>query len=330
MKDFGESWRDFPDYIIGITERIWEQRGVGTLNRYYAPDIPVRTPMGLARGNQATIASTLATLHEFSDRQLFAEDVIWCGDEVNGYLSSHRSVSTGTHTGEGIFGAPTGRSFTIRVIADCAARAGTIDDEWLVRDYGGLVLQLGMTPRAAAQLLIDRQGGPVSCDRPFTPAIDVPGPYQSSGNDNAWGERYESVLGALMNHDFDRIAAHYDRAVQTAYAGAVNGISHRSAEDFWIGLRASFPDATFRVHHRIGMDGGMLSPRAAVRFSLDGTHSGWGRFGEPTGAPVHVMGIAHAEFGPFTAPGSTIPGSVRRECALIDDVAIWKQILIAT
>ena len=43
MKGFSNRWKDFPDYIIGITKEIWEDRGVGTLNHYYAPDIPVRT-----------------------------------------------------------------------------------------------------------------------------------------------------------------------------------------------------------------------------------------------------------------------------------------------
>ena len=51
MKGFSNRWKDFPDYIIGITQEIWEHRGVGTLNHYYADDIPVRSPMGVQRGN---------------------------------------------------------------------------------------------------------------------------------------------------------------------------------------------------------------------------------------------------------------------------------------
>ena len=33
MKGFSNRWKDFPDYIIGITKEIWEDRGVGTLAR---------------------------------------------------------------------------------------------------------------------------------------------------------------------------------------------------------------------------------------------------------------------------------------------------------
>ena len=42
MKGFSNHWKDFPDYIIGITKEIWEDRGVGTLHDYYAKDIVVR------------------------------------------------------------------------------------------------------------------------------------------------------------------------------------------------------------------------------------------------------------------------------------------------
>ena len=37
----------------------------------------------------------------------------------------------------------------------------------------------------------------------------------------------------------------------------------------------------------------MLSPRAAVRWSLSGKHEGWGMFDEPSGAEVYVMGFTH-------------------------------------
>ena len=61
--------------------------------------------------------------------------------------------------------------------------------------------------------------------------------------------------------------------------------------------------------------------RAAVRWSLWGKHDGWGAFGAPSHAPVYVMGITHAEFGPW---------GLRREYTLYDETAIWKQIVMHT
>lgn len=325
MKGFDPRWRDFPDYIIGITREIWEDRGVATLRHYYSDDIPVRSPMGVQRGNVQVMASTMATIHEFPDRELLGEDVIWSEHET-GLLSSHRLLTRATHTQDGAFGAATGKHWVVRVIADCAARADTIFDEWLVRDYGGIVRQLGLDPRDYAAHLIDREGGPARAVRPFTPEIDVQGDYRGSGNDNAWGLRYETLLSRIMGKDFAVIHSDYDRAAIGEYPGATTAIGREAVTRFWVGLRSAFPNAEFRIHHRIGMDGDMMPPRAAIRWSLDGLHEGWGAFGAPTGVRVHVMGMSHAEFGPF-GPGGV---GLRREFTLYDEVAIWKQILMAT
>ncbi|CUH47170.1 ester cyclase [Ruegeria atlantica] len=318
---YSNKWKDFPDYIIGITKEIWEDRGTETLNRYYASNIPVRTPMGISQGNQGVIASTMATCHEFPDRQLFAEDVIWSNSEEDGHLSSHRLLTTATHLQDGQFGKASGKKWVVRVIADCAAKGETIYDEWLVRDYGGLVRQLGMEPEEYTRELIMAEGGPDKATRPFTPDIDVDGGYHGTGNENEWGARYAETLARIMDKDFNHILADYDRAVIGDYAGSQQAIGRDAVSRFWIGLRSSFPNATFAIHHQIGMDGGMMPPRAAIRWSLDGTHDGWGAFGRPTGAKVHVMGMSHAEFGPW---------GLRREYSYYDEVAIWKQILLQT
>jgi len=315
MKGFDDRFADLPDYIVGITREIWEDRGIGTLNRYYAPDIVVRTPMGVALGNQATVAATMATLHEFPDRQLYAEDVIWSGDDDAGFLSSHRIISTGTHLGDGQYGTASGRRFRIRVIADCAAKGNVIDDEWLVRDYGGLVRQLGLDPQTVAADLVTSGRA-----APFTPAIDQPGPYRAQGNDSEWGQRYADSLRRVMAGDFTHILRDWDRAMLGEYPGARSTIGTQDTSGFWLGLRSAFPSATFTIHHQIGMEGGLMPPRAAIRWSLQGRHDGWGAFGRPTGAEVHVMGISHAEFGPW---------GLRREYALYDEIAIWTQILMA-
>ena len=321
MQGFDPKFRDLPDYIIGVTREIWEDRGLATLRAYYADDIPVRSPSGVVVGNEAVIAATLATLAEFPDRQLFAEDVIWSGDEVSGFLSSHRIISTATHGAEGVFGPATGKRLRYRVVADCAAKDNQIYDEWLIRDQGAIVRQLGIHPKQFAADEIDRQGGPDQAKRPFTPETDQRGRYSGTGNDNEWGQRYESLLVALMAGDIAAVERDYDRAVNLEHPGGMTGVGWSDAERFWLRLRSSFPSATFRVDHRIGRHDEHLSPRAALRWSLSGSHDGWGAFGAPTGAPVHIMGINHAEYGPW---------GLRREYVLIDETAIWKQILLHT
>jgi hypothetical protein len=42
------------------------------------------------------------------------------------------------------------------------------------------------------------------------------------------------------------------------------------------------------------------------------------------------MGISHVEFGPFAGIGKWGDPTIRREYTLIDETAIWKQILLQT
>ena len=322
LKGFDPKWKDFPDYIIGITREIWEERGIASLNHYYAKDIPMRFPSGLVQGNEAVIQGTLATLAEFPDRQLLGEDVIWSGNENEGFLSSHRILSTGTHLGDGYFGPATGKCFTARAIADCAARDNTIYDEWLIRDSGAIVRQLGMEPMSFARDLIAREGGPDNCVMPFTPDQDIDGGYRGRGNDNESGLRLAEILTRISEA---RRRGH-PGAIRPRLPDRTSGRPWRAflghSRKILDGPAFVFPlREVFEIHHQIGREDPMLPPRAAIRWSLTGKHDGYGLFGAPSGAAVHIMGFSHAEFGPW---------GLRREFTLFDEISIWKQILLHT
>jgi len=321
MKGFSDRFTDFPDYILGITQEIWEHRNLATLHHYYAPDIPVRSPGSIVFGNEGVIGATMATLAEFPDRRLLGEDVIWSGSPEEGMLSSHRILSTATHLGDGVYGKATGKKLHYRIIADCHAIDNQINDEWLIRDQGAVVRQLGWDSKEYAIDLIEREGGPENCVQPFHPSIDQVGPYTGRGNDNAWGAKYADILNRIMGADLGVIPSEYDRAITGFYPGGKELISTDGVDDFWISLRAAFPSASFTIDHQIGREDPMMSPRAAIRWSLTGKHDGWGAFGKPSGAEVHVMGISHVEFGPW---------GIRREYTLFDETSVWKQIAMKT
>jgi hypothetical protein len=326
MQGFDAKFQDFPDYIIGITKEIWEDRGIATLHHYYSDDIVVRSPASVVLGNQNVIGATMATLAEFPDRQLLGEDVIWSGTPEEGMLSSHRIISTATHMADGVYGKASGKQLRYRILADCHAINNQINDEWLIRDQGAIVRQMGWEPKKYAANLIEAEGGPANCVKPLSPLTDQPGPYKGTGNDSVWGARYAEILNRIMGADIAAIEAEYDRAVQSEYVGGVSGHGWDAVDRFWMGLRASFPNAEFKIEHQIGRDDPMMPPRAAIRWSLWGKHDGWGTFGAPTGAEVYVLGISHADFGALIADQP----KVRREYTLFDETSVWKQILLQT
>ena len=190
-----------------------------------------------------------------------------------------------------------------------------------MRDQGAIVRQLGIEPKRYAADRIAAEGGADRCIRPLTPETDVAGPYQGEGNDRIWGQRYADMISAIMAADFACIPSVYDRAIQMELPGGRAAHGWAEADAFWMRLRASFPNAAFSIHHRIGREDPMHPPRAAVRWSLWGKHEGWGGFGEPSGAQVYILGVSHAEFG---------PRGLNREWVLYDETAIWKQILMQT
>ena len=321
LKGFDPKWKDFPDFILGITKEIWEDRSISVLHHHYSKDIVVRSPASIVVGNEGVIGATMATLAEFPDRTLLGEDVIWSGTPEEGMLSSHRLLSTATHLGDGAYGKATGKKLRYRIIADCHAINDQINDEWLIRDQGAIVRQMGWDLKDFARDQIAREGGPEKCPKPLTPHNDKPGPYRGRGNTNEWGTRHSDLLKRIMGADFSAIPKSYDRACQLYLPGGQMGHSHGDADRFWMSLRAAFPDAKLSIDHVIGREDPLLPPRSALRWSLYGKHAGWGAYGAPTGAEVYILGICHAEFGPW---------GLRREYVHIDETAIWKQILLQT
>ncbi len=333
MRGFDPKWRDVPHFIIGITREIWEDREIASLTHRYAPGLIVRSPASVLVDNSRVIAATMATLAEFPDRELLGEDVIWCedparsDDTTDAYLSSHRLVCTATHSRPGAYGAPTGRRVAYRILADCAISHDRVTDEWLVRDQGAIVRQMGFDVIDWTRDQIAREGGPERCARPTTPARDVAGPYDGRGNDDEWGARYADVLSRIMAADLAAIPRGYDRAANLEHPGGVSGLGWSDADQFWVGLRAAFPDAAFEIDHVIGRDDPLVPPRAALRWSLTGAHSGWGALRRTHGRRDPRDGHEPCRVRAVRGDGGAC---IRREWVLIDETAIWKQILLST
>lgn len=321
MKGFDPRWNDLPDYILGITKEIWEDRNLHSLRGYYGKDMAKRAPDGVVVGAENVIAETMAALALAPGLQILGDDVIWSGDEDEGFLSSHRSIIQMPHTHDGPFGRATGKLLWQYCIADCACKDNIIYDEWLVHDTAAYLRQLGIEPKDYARTLIERDGGPGRCRKPFSPDRDVKAQYTGKGNSHAAGQRYADLLHQIMAGNMAAIERQYDRGCHVFHPGGIAAQGRPAADRFWLGLRAAFPSASFEIHHQIGRDDKGMPERAALRWSLNGKHEGWGSFGAPTGASVHVMGISHAEFGPW---------GLRREYVLYDEVSIWKQILLSS
>ena len=306
---FTAEYASLPAYILGITERIWERRGIGLIRRWYAPNVIMHTAFGDSIGVEGVVAGTEETLHSFPDRRLLGEDVIYNGGAGGDGYSSHRVVSTMHHRGDGAFGAATGRPLWTRTVADCLIRDGVIVEEWLVRDQAAIALQLGIDPAAwglarAGVLAVEGSEMPDPDAQPDI-SVAISGPGSMAG---------ELLLRVFNDADLGAIAEVCDPAVNLHLPRGETAFGHGGFDSWALSYLAAFPDARLVVEHMITRDDPGRPMRVALRSRIAGTHTGRGAFGPPSGARLHIPGISHFEL---------IDGRITRGFIQVDELAIW-------
>jgi len=319
MKGFDSNYKNLTDYILKITKQIWEGKDVESISKYYSENIPVRSPFGITYGFKPVIDATYKTLDEFPDRQLLGEDVIWSGNDDEGYHSSHRILSKATHLNDGYYGKKTGNKIVYRVIADCACKNNQVYDEWIVRDQGAMVRQIGFTPKEFAQKIIENEGGLEKAQKLFNSKSDMSSEYKPTpAPKNSVGIKYSNILNKVFKDDYD--FSDYARAASIYWPGNRIGHGREDIVKFWKLLKEALNNIKFSVEHTGYLEEPNKNYKASIRWFLEGVHSNdTSEFGEATNKNIFVMGINHAEIS---------EGNVIREWVLFDEVAIWKQILM--
>lgn len=314
MKGFDTEFRNLDQYIRVITERIWEGRRIEDIRKYYSVDCAVETPSSVSTDIKSVIKGTLETLAIFPDRKLLAEDIIISGDEDGGLLSSHRILSPMTHAGSGAFGNATQRRIHARTIADCVCKDNRIVHEWLVRDQAAIALQIGIQPRELAQIWLNERGGFNKSTMP-----QVPAGYQPFIDTDPLAQQYSDLAQRLwLQSDVAAINETHDSAASVVVPGGDTLYGRAEIQQYWVGLLASFPSAELSIEHLVVNRRPDRCDAVAMRWRVRTLHQGTGRFSAPTDRPVEILGISHAEF---------IDGRIAREWLLMDDVALWMQIL---
>ena len=319
MKGFDNKYKDFPDYILKITKQIWEGKDVNSISEFYSKDIPVRSPFGITYGNKPVIDATFATLKEFPNRQLLGEEVIWNGNDEKGYHSSHRILSKGTHLGDGFYGKPTKKDIYYRVIADCACKNNQVYDEWIVRDQGAIVRQLGYTPKEFAKQIIEKEGGETKAKKVFDLSSDMKSEYTPFNfKKDSIGEKYSQILKNIFLEDYK--FTNYARAASIFWPGNKIGHGREEISKFWNSIKKALKNINFSIEHVGWLEEAGKNSKVSIRWFLNGLHANnTNEYEQATNKNIFIMGINHAEI---------VDGNIIREWVLFDEVAIWKQLLM--
>jgi SnoaL-like polyketide cyclase len=315
-------YRDFVDYILRCTHRIWEQKNVGLCRTHYAPDCAIHTLAGPVTGVEAVVQNTITTLAATPDRLLIGEDVIWSDDGDAGLYSSHRIVSRSTHMGDDpVLGGATMISNGVMTIADCLCRENRIVEEWLVRDNLRGVLQVGGDPWAIAhaQAAADQAGDQARHQwRKDAIAQTRDGRDVEIPDDHPAAAPAEMLAAAFRADRFGDASAALSPAAEIRWPTN----RHGWGRGFWIGcltqIRACLHDPSYRLEHIAARPLPGDDIAVALRWSLAGTHRGNGIWGAAGGRDLLIMAVSH-----YRIRG----GSIVEDVTVFDELAVLRQIV---
>ncbi|MCS0542746.1 hypothetical protein NXY55_22485, partial [Aeromonas veronii] len=93
MRGFNPEYNNIVDYIVKITRQIWKEKDIGLIYDTYSTSVSVHKGLVNSHGVNEVISGTLQTLHTFPDRKGLGWSVIWSGNDVDGFFTSHRGRS---------------------------------------------------------------------------------------------------------------------------------------------------------------------------------------------------------------------------------------------
>ena len=294
MSGFEDRFTDIVDYIVRITDEIWMDRAVGSIYDTYDASCVIYSSYGVVRSVEEVIAGTITTLNAFPDGEIHHLNVAWSGDDQQGFYTSHLGHSRSTNVGRTAMGPGTGRRSSIRFVADCISRDNRIHTEWLVRDAGAQVRQLGYDIQDTARRLAETPSAELALVAPET-RLEGQAPRRPLDLERntleGWARHLFHNLWNLKR--FDWLERYYDAGAVIHAGGGRVAQGLRNVGSLLIHIQTALPDGVLRVEHVCHSeetDGVIL----AVRWVLEGTTAPGGVLGEcPSGKPVFMMGVSH-------------------------------------
>lgn len=299
MKGFDSDYNDFVDYIIKITHRIWEEKGIGIIYDTYHNNVTMHLSSSNSVGIDKVIAGTLQTLHGFPDRKLIGQNVIWSNHGKDGYMSSHKILSTATNLNDSEFGPATNKKINFRTVVDCAVENNRIYEEWLVRDNLWIAKQLGCDVCELAKSMARRSISSNGINQTrYGMGSNMKGqffPKKYTAQDDSIGELVKEMISKMYQYRlFNEVTNYYCENAVVHYICDKDLLGHTQIQGMFINLFASFPNSEFIVDRITVNDTKEKNVfDVAVRWRINGVHEGIGMFGPASNKPVEFMGITH-------------------------------------
>lgn len=128
-------------------EELWNRRDLSVADEIIAPDCVTHqlqsgvAASGASRGPEEVKHHIREWLDGFPDLRFDVERMIAEGDVV-----VSQSVMSGTHTGDWLGIAPTGKKVSVRLMVTQRIAGGKVTEDWVLVEALGLFQQLGLVP----------------------------------------------------------------------------------------------------------------------------------------------------------------------------------------
>jgi len=329
MKGFDDCYTDIVDYIVRCTHKIWDERNVGLIYTHYTHNCVLYGVLGTMYDRESVVRETVQRIVEFPDRRGMAIGVIWRGNDVDGFYTSHMTHGTGRHTEFGMLGKPTGRTYVTRTLVDCMILNNKIYREWVVRDNMAQLLQLRIDPHQYAATLAKQKFERGEAVLEVSENRRLLGQYPPETEPDLTLAHTDTETRVLrwLHHIYNK---RMFGKIQEIYASNcqwhgplmrdLTGIAAVMQQT--MRLVALIPDCAFVPQHICSNASEEGGEKVAIRWVLDGHHLGYGSgsMGPPTGHKLVVMGITHLHIR---------DGKIVEEWVLYDELSMLVQLKLA-
>ena len=243
------------------------------------------------------VTGTIQRISAFPDMRHYADEVIWAGNDEQGFVTSHRALNIGNHTGNWRWGPATGKKVNSWVIANCVIGDNEIYEEWVLYNLAAQLQQLGIDVAAAARAH-GNAGALVPVSPPRAQRVQR---LQGGRSRTLSGPRRTRIQRRPLRSPTvprhvqpprsqrDRSGLRAERALVRPHQP--DGYGRGEVRSMARSLLSTFPDLGLNVDEVYWMGNDDEGYRVSVRWSALGTHRGWSLYGEPTGRRVHLWGL---------------------------------------
>lgn len=324
LRGFDDCYTDIVDYIVRCTHKIWDERDVGLIYSHYTHNCVLYNALGTLYNREQVVQDTLQRLIAFPERRGMATQVIWNGNDVDGFYTSHLVTGSGRHTQYSHLGKPTNRTFVTRTVADCMIHENKIYREWVVSDNMSLMKQLGLNTDQIAFNMAKEQfdkgfrvmdigeNGRMLGQYPPEMECDVSIAHTDTEEQCLrWlHEIYNRRMFGKIKEVYAPNVQWHGPLMKELYGTAA--VTHQT-----LSLVGMIPDGAWLPQHICSNPCDEGGVKVAVRWIIEGHHLGYGELGKPTGERLFVMGMSHYHI---------VNGKIVDEWVVYDHLALLAQI----